>query len=154
MAAIDSYKPQLSINICIFTWVVIKLIKVFMNNYLIWIFLLADDQHWSWQYLSLIVWSFTQIVLILVLYKQPSLSKGLASKLITWSSEDKSNSFKLLISAKALLPMCWRLFGKTNWLDWRSSHFLNASFPMSSIPSSKLSSMISLLVRNILRELP
>ena len=154
MAAIDSYKPQLYINICIFTWVVIKLIKVFMNNYLIWIFLLADDQYESLLYLSFIVWSLTQIVFILVLYKQPSLSKGLASKSITWSSEDKSNSFKGLISAKALLPIYRRLFGKTSLSDWRSSHFLNASFPISSIPLLKLMSMISLLERNVLRELP
>ena len=154
MAAIDSYKPQLYINICIFTWAVIKLIKVFMNNYLIWIFLLADDQYESLLYLSFIVWSLTQIVFILVLYKQPSLSKGLASKSITWSSEDKSNSFKGLISAKALLPIYRRLFGKTSLSDWRSSHFLNASFPISSIPLLKLMSMISLLERNVLRELP
>ena len=154
MAAIDSYKPQLYINICIFTWVVIKLIKVFMNNYLIWIFLLADDQYESLLYLSFIVWSLTQIVFILVLYKQPSLSKGLASKSITWSSEDKSNSFKGLISAKALLPIYRRLFGKTSLSDWRSSHFLNTSFPISSIPLLKLMSMISLLERNVLRELP
>ena len=116
-------------------------------------FPLTEDQYWSWQYLSFIAWSFTQIVLILVSCKQPSLSKGLASKLITWSNVDKSNSFKGLISSKALLPMCWRLFGKTNWLDWRSSHFLKASFPISSIPFSKLRPMISLLERNVLREL-
>ncbi|MDD6144895.1 MAG: hypothetical protein PUB26_01220 [Mycoplasmataceae bacterium] len=67
--------------------------------------------------------------------KQPLLPKGLASKLITWSKADKSNSSKEVIPSKALLPMCWRLFGKTSLLDWRSSHFLNASFPMSSIPS-------------------
>ena len=59
---------------------------------------------------------------ILVPLKQPLLPKGLASKLITWSNADKSNSFKGLISAKALLPMCWRLFGKTNLLDWRLLH--------------------------------
>ena len=116
-----------------------------MNNYLIWIFLLADDQYESLLYLSFIVWSLTQIVFILVLYKQPSLSKGLASKSITWSSEDKSNSFKGLISAKALLPIYRRLFGKTSLSDWRSSHFLNASFPISSKPSLKLMLMISLL---------
>ena len=108
----------------------------------------------SLQYLSFISWSLTQILEILVSCKQPSLSKGLASKLITWSNADKSNSFKLLISAKALLPMCWRLFGKTSLSDFRSSHFLNASFPMSSIPSSKLRPIISLLERNVLRELP
>ena len=62
------------------------------------------------------------MVFILVLYKQPSLSKGLASKSITWSSEDKSNSFKGLISAKALLPICCRLFGKVILSDSRSSH--------------------------------
>ena len=112
------------------------------------------DQNRSLQYLFFIAWSFTRIVLILVSYKQPSQPKGLASILITWSSADKSNSSKGLISAKALLPMCWRLFGKTNWLDWRSSHFLNASFPISSKPSSKLRPMISLLERNVLRELP
>ena len=125
-----------------------------MNNYLIWIFLLADDQNWSLLYLSFIVWSLTQMVFILVLYKQPSLSKGLASILITWSKADKSNSSKGLISAKALLPICCRLFGKTSLLDFRSSHFSNASFPISSIPLLKLMSMISLLERNVLRELP
>ena len=104
--------------------------------------------------MSFIAWSFTQIVLILVPCKQPSLSKGLASILITWSKADKSNSSKGLISAKALLPICCRLFGKTSLLDFRSSHFSNASFPISSIRLLKLMSMISLLERNVLRELP
>ena len=116
-------------------------------------FPLTEDQYWSWQYLSFIAWSFTQIVSILVLYKQPSLLKGLASKLITWSNADKSNSFKEVISAKALLPMCWRLFGKTSLSDFRSSQFLNASIPISSIPSSKLMLIISLLVNRQSREL-
>ena len=91
---------------------------------------------------------------ILVPCKQPFSSKGLASKLITWSKADKSNSFKGLISAKALLPICCRLFGKTNWLDFRSLHFLKASFPISSRPSLKLILIISLLVKKVLRELP
>ena len=82
----------------------------------------AEDQYLSLQYFSFIVSSFTQIVLILVSCKQPSLSKGLASKLITWSNADKSNSFKGLISAEALLPICCRLFGKTSLSDSRSSH--------------------------------
>ena len=73
--------------------------------------------------------------------------------LITWSKADKSNSFKGLISAKALLPMCWRLFGKTSLSDFRSSHFLNASLPISSIPSSKLILIISLLVNEQIGEL-
>ena len=74
--------------------------------------------------------------------------------LITWSKADKSNSSKGLISAKALLPMCWRLFGKTSLSDSISLHDQKASSPISSIPSSKLSPMISLLERNVLRELP
>ena len=106
----------------------------------------TEDQCLSLRYLSLIASSFNQILFILVLDKKPSLSKGLASKLTTWSSEDKSNSFKLLISAKALLPMCWRLFGKTSLLDSRSSHFLNFFFSIFSIPSLKLMPMISFLV--------
>ena len=69
-------------------------------------FSLTEDQCLSLQYLAFIAMSLTQILEILVLYKQPSLSKGSASKLITWSNADKSNSFKGLIFSKALLPMC------------------------------------------------
>ena len=115
---------------------------------------LAEDQCLSLQYLAFIAMSLTQIFDILVLYKQPSLSKGSASKLITWSNADKSNSFKGLISSKALLPMCWRLFGKTSLSDSRSSHFLKASFPISSIPSLKLMPIISLSEIHQIRELP
>ena len=86
------------------------------------IFPLADDQYESLLYLSFIAWSLTQIVFILVPCKQPFSSKGLASKLIRWSSADKSNSFKGLISAKALLPICCRLFGKASLSDSISSH--------------------------------
>ena len=67
------------------------------------IFSLADDQYWSWQYLSFIAWSFTQIVLILVSYKQPSLQNGLASILITWSKAVRSNSSNGVISPKTPL---------------------------------------------------
>ena len=119
-----------------------------------WKYFATEDQCLSLRYLSLIASSFNQILFILVLDKKPSLSKGLASKLTTWSSEDKSNSFKLLISAKALLPMCWRLFGKTSLSDFRSSHFLKASLPISSIPSSNFRSVTPLLERNVLRQLP
>ena len=87
-----------------------------------WKYFATEDQYLSLQYFSFIVSSLTQIVFILVPCKQPFSSKGLASILITWSNADKSNSFKGLISAKALLPICWRLFGKTSLSDSRSSH--------------------------------
>ena len=71
----------------------------------------TEDQCLSLQYFSFVVSSFNQILSIIIhalLYKQPSLLKGPASILITWSKADKSNSLTELqkISAKALLPMC------------------------------------------------
>ena len=87
-------------------------------------------------------------------YKQPSLLNGLASILITWSKAVRSNSFNGVILPKTPLPMCFRLFGEVMLSDSRSSHFLNASFPISSIPSSKLRPIISLSERPQLRELP
>ena len=112
------------------------------------IFELSDDQYWSLQYLSFIAWSFTQIVLILVSYKQPSLLNGLASILITWSKAVRSNSFNYSMLAKARLSIQVRLFGKTSLLDSRSLQFWKAPSPISSTPSSKLSPIISLLLKN------
>ena len=82
----------------------------------------TEDQYLSLQYFSFVASSFNQILFILVWNKKPYKPKGSASILITWSSADKSNSSKGLISSKALLPMCWRLFGNERILVPRSKH--------------------------------
>ena len=112
----------------------------------------AEDQNLSFRYACFVVWSLTKILVTYVLDKKPLPLKGSASKLITWSKAVRSNSSNEVIPSKARLPMCWRLFGKTNLSDSISLHDQKASAPISSKPSLKLMPIISLLVRNEPRE--